>query len=481
MKIKLVITVTMFAAISVFSQEIKIKKGELLLDDKVVAKVDDKGRVYKFSDLGGKLQFTGTLINGRTVGTQSDSGWVEYTGTNGHVKEANHQEGVFTLSMGKLIVQNALANGLITKDGINEAKVNEFFLTEDRSLSDARKSGIAAQKGDAKKEDAIGLSIDYDGNIKDKNGQLIGTITRVDVDASQSKFASKSMMDKFLEYRVFDIHKILVARLPCSDSDMTNEDTGLKIYTYDNKEIPITAKNGLNFKTPIAIDKVADRMVKKLYANGYTLGDMKPVLDGIANEKNDAAKQKSTEVENQAKADSKNIYNIPGYVIDKEGTKKEGIVTIEFESINAKLGREKGISDVTNYGGTVTLNIDGKNEFFKAKDGVKFCAGSRCFIGVAGTNLLGGSVFCEIFSEDKGSYVLMDVKTTEDSYLKLADQPKAVYLGEKGGFGKRKPEKIKKIFDEYMKCSTLDFSKYDTKTKEGLVQVLADYSVQCKK
>lgn len=139
------------------------------------------------------------------------------------------------------------------------------------------------------------------------------------------------------------------------------------------------------------------------------------------------------------------------------------------------------MGDLTNYGGTVTLNIDGKDEFFKAKDGVKFCTGERCFIGVAGVKLFGESTFAEIISENKGSYVLLDIKNTEDYYLKLANQPKAVYLGEKGGFGKRKTEKIKKVFDEYVGCPELDFSKYDTKTKEGLITVLNNYQSTCKK
>ncbi len=301
MKTKLLAITAVFVSISAYSQEIKIKKGELLLDNKAVAKVDDKGRLYKFSDMNGKLQFDATLINGRTIGTQSDNGWVEYTGTNGHVKEANHIEGTFTLSMGKLIVQNAIANGLITKDGINEAKVNEFFTNEDRSLSDARKNGITSQKTEAKSEDALGTSVDINGNIKNDKGEIIGFLTRTNIDASQSQFSSSSMMDKYLEYRVFDLNKILIAKLQCSDSDMTNEDKGLKIYTYDNKEIPMAAKNGMNFQKleffPLPADKIADRIVKKLYANGYTLGDMKPVFEGMAKEKNDALNTNTKEVE----------------------------------------------------------------------------------------------------------------------------------------------------------------------------------------
>jgi hypothetical protein len=167
---------------------------------------------------------------------------------------------------------------------------------------------------------------------------------------------------------------------------------------------------------------------------------------------------------------------------------------MEFESISAKLGREKNVSDLTSYGTFALLASNGKNETYKAKDGMKFCAGERCFLGAGGSedsgtgntsgsqlSVLGESLFFEILAEKEGNYVLNYIKNPQHLYLKLANQPKAIYLGDKAGFGNKKPEKIKKIFDEYMKCPTLDFSKYNTKTKEGLVEVLADYSAQCKK
>ncbi len=49
-----------------------------------------------------------------------------------------------------------------------------------------------------------------------------------------------------------------------------------------------------------------------------------------------------------------------------------------FESIDVKLG----INDTKVYGDAATLQNSDKTEFLKAKDGVKFCAGERCFIGV---------------------------------------------------------------------------------------------------
>lgn len=463
MNTKIFVISTMFVGISAFSQEIKIKKGELLLDDKVVAKVDDKKNVYSFSNLNGEPKFSIKVFP--TI--DAEKGWVEFTGQNGNVKEADFADTGFTLSEGKLIVKNALAQGLLTKDGINEEKVKDFFQTTDRSLTQNRENNKKMQQEANEKEDILademGIVIDNSGKIWNKNKELQGHIQRVNT-------GNQTIVLNY-EYRVYDINKIQIATLQCTNSDSFNGKSGLKITTYDNKEADIfVTKN--DFSGPISQDKVANRMVRKLFANGYTLGDMKDTVVNHVNNKNKMA-------ESEAKSNSRNIYNSPGYIVAKDGTKKEGNITIEFESIDAKLGKEKGMGDLTNYGGTVTLNVDGKDEFFKAKDGVKFCTGERCFIGVAGVKLFGENTFAEIISENKENYVLLDVKNPDDSYLKLANQTKAVYLGERGGFGKRKPEKIKKIFDEYVKCPALDFSKYNTATKEGLVNVLTDYQKSC--
>lgn len=112
---------------------------------------------------------------------------------------------------------------------------------------------------------------------------------------------------------------------------------------------------------------------------------------------------------------------------------------------------------------------------------MKFCAGERCFLGTETTSLITRPNFYEIVAEQNGNYVVADGKTSPEYYLKLSNQSKAVYLGDKGGFGTRKPEKIKKIFDEYVNCSALDFANYDTNTKEGLMQIMTDYSAKCKK
>lgn len=473
MKIKLVLVATMFASISVFSQEVKVKKGEIQIDGKSVAKIDKEKNNYTISDLSGKALFTATITSQTPLKNNVSKNWLQLTGSNGVVRELELIDKTsFSFGFEKPITENLTKSSdpLLPASGIDENKINSFFQTEDRSISTAEDIKIEKDKETNRSEDALAadskILINSVGIIS-ANNQKIGYIVR--------KVTGTDGIQKFLSYTVLDINKIPVAQIDFSSYDKANIQSGLVLKTFDGKSFPIKLANYTSER--LEYDELAPRVVKKLYANGYTLGDMKSMTEIAYQENAEANNQQNNDAESQAKANSKNIYNIPGYVIDKDGTKKNGEITIMFESIAVKLG----VNDTKAYGDEATLHSSDKTEFLKAKDGVKFCAGERCFLGVAGTSSLGGSIFCEILAESNGSYVLKDLRYPEDYYLKLANQPKAVYLGEKGGFGKRKSEKIKKVFDEYVSCPSLDFSKYDTKTKEGLVQVLADYSVQCKK
>ncbi len=473
MKIKLALVATMFASVSVLAQEIKVKKGEIQIDGKSVAKIDKEKNNYTISDLSGKALFTATITSQTPLKNNVSKNWLQLTGSNGVVRELELIDKTsFSFGFEKPITENLTKSGdpLLPASGIDENKINSFFQTEDRSISTAEDTRIEKDKETNRSEDALATDnkiLISDVGIISANNQKIGYIVR--------KVTGTDGIQKFLSYTVLDINKIPVAQIDFSSYDKANIQSGLVLKTFDGKSFPIKLANYTSER--LEYDELAPRVIKKLYANGYTLGDMKSMTEIAYQENAEANNQQNNDAESQAKANSKNIYNIPGYVIDKDGTKKNGEITIMFESIAVKLG----VNDTKAYGDAATLHSSDKTEFLKAKDGVKFCAGERCFIGVAGTSSLGGSVFLEILAEKNEGYVLNDLRYPEDYYLKLANQPKAIYLGEKGGFGKRKPEKIKKVFDEYVSCPSLDFSKYDTKTKEGLVQVLADYSAQCKK
>ena len=489
MKSKFLVFTALLLCIFVTSQEVKVKKGEIQLDGKSVAKIDKEKNIYTISDLSGKALFTATITNQTPLKNTASKSWLQLTGNNGVVKEVELIPSTsFSFGLEKPITENLTKSNdpLLPSSGIDEAKINSFFQSEDRNISKAEDVILEKEKKIVKAEDSLAktnkLVIDSKGIIS-ANNQKIGYIIR--------KSTGKDQMQEFLSYTVLDINKISVAQVNFSSYDAANAKSGLILKTYDGKSFPIKA----NYTSEkIDYDNLAPRVVNKLYANGYTLGDMKALVE-IANKENaDAFYDEKNKLEAEAKANSRNIYDVNGYVIDKNGAKQEGKITIEFESIDAILGRDKNVSNLTNFGGSVNLTVNGKTENYRAKDGVKFCAGERCFIGTQGSEdgglnsgsgsqlgVLGESQFFEIQHESNGNYVLNHVKTSKHSYLKLAKQPKAIYLGEKATFGTKKPEKIKKIFDEYVNCSALDFSKYDTKTKEGLVQVLTDYQSSCSK
>ncbi|MDO3425480.1 hypothetical protein QWT87_11315 [Chryseobacterium sp. APV1] len=460
-----------------YAQEVKVKKGEIQIDGKSVAKIDKEKNNYTISDLLGKALFTATITNQTPLKNYASKYWLQLTGANGVVKEMELIDKTsFSFGFEKPITQNLTksTDPLLPASGIDENKINSFFQTEDRSISKAEDDRIEEYKAINSSEDAIAsdnkILISNVGIIS-ANNQKIGYIVR--------KVTGKDMVQQFLTYTVLDINKIPVAQINFSSWDQANVKSGLEVKTFDGKSFPIKLANYTSER--LEYDELAPRVVKKLYANGYQLGDMKAMTEIAYQENADAINQQNNDAESSAKANSKNIYDVQGYVIDKDGNKKEGVITAEFEFIDVKLGREKNVSSISGFTPSVSIIVDGKKETYKAKDQVRFCAGDRCFISVLGTNMLGGSAFTEIMTEKEGNYVLRDINTPEDYFIKLANQPKAVYLGEKGGFGKRKPEKIKKAFDEYLSCPSLDFSKYDTKTKEGLIQVLADYTSSCKK
>lgn len=477
MKLKFLPIALVAVSTFVYAQEVKVKKGEIQIDGKSVAKIDKEKNNYTISDLSGKALFTATITSQTPLKNNVSKNWLQLTGSNGVVRELELIDKTsFSFGFEKPITENLTKSSdpLLPASGIDENKINSFFQTEDRSISTAEDIRIEKDKETNRSEDALAadnkILISSVGIIS-ANNQKIGYIVR--------KVTGTDGIQKFLSYTVLDINKIPVAQIDFSSYDKANVKYGLVLKTFDGKSFPIKLANYTSER--LEEDELAPRVVKKLYANGYTLGDMKSMTEIAHQENADANNQQNADAESRAKADSKNIYDTSGYVIDKDGNKREGIITAEFEFIDAKLGREKNVSSISGFTPSVSIMANGKKETYKAKDEVRFCAGERCFISVLGTNMLGGRAFTEIMTEKEGNYVLRDINTPEDYFIKLANQPKAVYLGEKGGFGKRKPEKIKKAFDEYVSCPSLDFSKYDTKTKEGLVQVLADYSAQCKK
>lgn len=478
----------MLLSILSYAQDIKVKKGEIQVNGKSVAKIEKKNKEYAISDLSGNELFTAIITNETPLDNYATKTWLQLKANNGIVREVSIEErGSFTLSNERNVSQILLLNASsLFPNQVSEAAVNDFLQTEDRSISTAEDLVIEEFKRINNIEDSIAstnkLVINPNGFIH-ANNQKIGYILR--------KSKSDGATGSSISYHILDMNKIEVASVNFSSSATHNAYYGFKVITYDGKSAEINRASYTSEK--IDTDDLAKRTVRKLYANGYTLGDMKSLMQITMAEKNEALQQEWQEKNDLAKLNSKNIYEVPGYVIESNGTKKEGLITVEFEAITTQI--DKNMADLTKYGSSVMLKIDEKNTFFKAKDGIKFCAGERCFLGTSGSEdggtgnssgsqlgVFGESLFFEIQAEHNENYVLNYVKNPDYYYLKIKNQPKkAVYLGDRATFGTKKVDKIKKIFDEYLSCSAMSFEAYDTKTKEGLVQVINDYSTKCTK
>lgn len=465
---------------SVQAQDFKVKKDILSINGKEVAKITKQDRQYHFSDLAtNELVFKAYFMDTTPNNNVHNTNWLVLVGANGVTKEVEQPDTKFTLSMEKWIINSLLASDtkLLTGEGLNKEKIATFFDKDDFSISTKIDETIAQQKETIAKEEELAKTNKLYHNSKGEifaNDNKIGYIF---------KSATQTSMGNEVKYTVADIGKRKVAEIKFNDAFSIYRNQEMMVKTYDGKG---SALFMTKYDADITKDGVATRMIQRLYANGYQLGDMQNAIEGYVNDQN-------TTATNEAKMKSINIYDANGYVLDN-GNKLEGKITIEFESLNELMGREKGMADITNYGGSVTLDIDGKKQYFQAKKGTKFCIGDRCFIGTRGSedgnlgntsgsqlSVLGESQFFEIDFEDGEHYVLHHIKNPQYYYLKLKNNDKAVYLGDVGFLSKRSNDKIKKIFDKYVNCPSLDFSKYDTLSKEGLIQIIKDYKQACEK
>lgn len=487
---KLILAIGLVVSLSVSAQEIKIKKGDLTIDGKLVAKVEDNGRDYTFKDLNGNTLFYATIS--KTDPTKKDDkGWVIFKGTNGNVREVAYKNG-FTLSLGKLLAENAWAYGILNKDGGNQAGIAEFFAKEDKSFSEIRNNKKIAEKEDRAKENATGLTIDANNKISDANGKYIGYITRENIDGEKSRFGI-DLISKFMEYRIYDPQNVLIAKLQAKNSAYKNNQFGLVIETIDKKEIPIEDENTF-YDKPLAYDDLANRMIRKLYVRGYHFDEVvNNIKQGIALQQQ-AAQEAYNQEYKKVESNSLNIVDADGYITDKAGNKISGLISIPFENISEKMKPNSGISDITNFGGFVEVkNTEGKTKSYRAKDGYTVFAGDRTFIPAKGTNddalgsdsgsqlaMLGQYQYFEKDYENVAGYIIHHVKTPKYFYIKLKNSDSASYLGEKGTFKKKSAEKMEKIFNETLKCSSMKFSDYDTNSKEGMIKILDDYAAKCK-
>jgi hypothetical protein len=474
-----------FLITKALAQDIKIKKGELLIDGTPIAKISSKDKVVSYSDLSGNFLFTAEAPYATVSGNSTPERWLRFKGANNNVREISLPYSFkLTFSIEKYVTDAILKTipELLPLKGANNQFINQFFASQDQPFSD-RWDAIYEEEREATRTEqelanADKLRIEQNDILKD--GNKIGTIS-----------AKVSKMDNFMnkpvayKYTVTDENGGQVASLEYE----AKADGFYIIKTYDQKEFSILSKliEPQPDKAP-GYDPLAKRIVQRLYANGYPFGDMTVAFEQFLESKKQEAKRKYNEKREEAKVGSMNLYNVAGYVIDKNNEKKEGALTIEFESIEKRMGAT--LPDRSTLGRLLKLKDQAGNVItFNADDKVKFCAEGHCYLGVEPleNDYMKSSSFAdpytyqffEILYEKDGNYVLNHIAYPDDYLLKVKGNDKAIYLGEKGIFRTKKPEKIQRLLTKYLNCPSMDPTKYNTFTKEGLIEVIQDYQKNC--
>lgn len=248
-----------------FAQEFKIKKGEVLLDGKPIAKISNtnKGlREYKISNLDGSNTITAYMrICTATVPGKS---YIEVVNDD---KKANDLDFAkySPFNIDRSIVQTLFEKEMLTEaGGVQTDKINTFLNGAQTGLGE--KYGCKQMNEEKEITDAYQLTIDNSGTVFSKN-QPIGYISMI-----TSTGDSKGAVQK---YEVTNLSHKTIATWYARAGQVAGYDKFLneEIFTYDKKVFKVLYDNGGNFiGYSMSKDITAMNIVKKLIGNGYTLG-----------------------------------------------------------------------------------------------------------------------------------------------------------------------------------------------------------------
>ena len=474
--------------LSVQAQDLKIKKGEVLLDNNSVALIKEEKRVCELSTPDGKPVCTFYITNKTKENITTPEEWLQFTSPEGAVFELPNPKDRLVLSNTKYFIYKLMDSNprLIAVNGINTSAISDLFKQGSRPFS-AKWDGLYPSIKKMEKEDEE-FTAQHPFTINDNgeilvNGKMAGRVIVTEPSLGKKNYYVKDRVGNQVAEIKLDT--------------WANSENFSEITTCDGKKLPF-----LKYDTNIRLsqNEMARRMVSKLLANGYALGDMteniKQRLANKAQVESEEAANKERLMISEAKDASVNLYDVPGKVVLADGTSHEGKVTIVYESIEKKMGKgSSGILDLDApaMGSAVMLKTNGTNEQkFKAADNITVYAGGKTYFGTKGSKdgvlrNAGGSgsinigtrhsqFFEVLFTDGNGNYILQHPLDQGELYLKLKDRKEAIYLGDKALLGARSEKTRVKLTAEYLNKTGMDAAKYDTRTKEGLQQLIADYT-----
>lgn len=472
---KIILVALMVIPMITFAQKIKVKKEVITFDGKEVAKVNtDLRDNYLFSTLSGEKAFD-AVFKGLSASNTEGFQWLELTSADGKKTEIPYEVLMTSFSPTKLIIKLLSAKyELITTDGIDMAKVDEFFAEEREVLSDKYMKNVVSAKADQAERDAkIGR---YNAFVKDDGTIVFGGSTG-------SKIMGRVVYGNNT-YSVIDLDGITVGTATgCSTCTTVNA----KTFTDEEFEFDHGSRTMMTGRFSRSFGQI---FVEELLGRDYKLGrEAKAYKARLQKEKIKVAKENSV-----------NLYGVPGNVTDEDGVTYTGTVYVIFEALQLDPAQqESDLSDMNSidkFGKFVSIKYDNdkgrpRTKKFAARNNISFCATDgdeeKCFVGMKTKgNALKKLANAGNFGFDNSYFYQIEYNNNENMVLSKPGEPDTFVLkfaDEKVGFmvDDRKNDKVSEALAKFIgNCKSLSEDikneEFDLSNFENLKTIIDEYN-----
>ncbi|MCF6133190.1 hypothetical protein [Flavobacterium wongokense] len=464
-----------------FAQKIQIKKDKILYDKAEIAIITEPFRNhYDFSTLSGEKKFS-VDFKGLSVNDTQFYQWLEVTSADGKIKtEIPHDVLITAFDVKRIIAHNlSVKYNLLDASGINDAALKTFFETERESLSDKYGKTVASAK--------------IEGDAQKKKVQEI-----------KSRYNPQIQNDKSITFTQGG-KLVIVGRL-VTEPYIVGGGARDYAYIYDidgNKAVSLGFVSlGSNFKITGFDGKSYEFVTKSMYSEGNTTFLNEFLWDAVSHGytfghqiRDENAKLLAAKVA-LAKERSANIYNKRGYLIDGDGKRYDGVISIYFQMLDLnETGQVLPEDAADNFGKRVSIKYrNEKNQertkTFKASSNAYFCITENnketFYYGMAikgeamkkiqniGNFAFDNAFFFQMIHKEDKIMVLHDPVEIEKYIIKIATEAKGQMLD------RRSSENLSVQLADYLKaCKGLseDIKKneFDLKIEENLVKIAQEY------
>ncbi len=478
----IVVFISLIFTFSASAQKVKVKKNEILIDKNPVAKFEDYTDDNDFDYAIVTLEDEKLLeidFNKEIVGPEEKKEIFQWLvlkqPNNDKTNKINFRDLTFSLNTKKLIVLYLMKkHNMFNENGVIRSSIEEFFASETKSEDEiGYKKYLKREEGFKELLAQIQPYVKPDLETIIKGGgaanEPIGRIVAPD----------KYKDIKTVPVKVYDLDENLIA------TATTEMLAPVTVNLMDRSTFTYTSSSQGDSKYAEFLTQLVEQIVSKGYALGHEISEKQAAKSEALNEKYE-----------KAKANSSNIYNQKGYLIDKEGKKWEGDISLAFEEVKnpADWG---GVVDISSYGNSLGLryiNEKDKKKFksFSAKDGVRFCltnedGSETCYQGVKiqsnglmakATTASGNRYVKEILKE--GKIVVYQSLPGNEYVIKTDSQEKAFSFV----FGDliKEEKKVVKL-KEYLNGCESGNGKFDEASFENIDKVkelINFYNTSCK-